>query len=590
MVARKTKKTWGELFPGQRMPSERKAFAITAKARSKAAKKKVSKGQRNPQFSSYRGAWFDGRKWHVVRMKSYAQALSAVQKAIKEGAESGQTEGVLPNGAWKVIRVINRNPRGRHLSGATAKQQRQYEAIKKSERKAGVPLKEAKRIAAATVRSRAKNKTIIKAGRIDHLDVSKIHNPGKTTRRKYRNGYIDLVIMGHATKMPDGWRLGGKTFKQGKGIVPASRKGYYLDRATGTVFSKKARNPQFVVVATPKRKSSASERSIEIHVDAKTKAEALKAGHQEIKDQGGLVSYYKFAVKVRNLDHRDAQHPIHVTDYWQGRKGYLTPWQRAHKAGQQGLFEHGIKARNGKKGSGSQRQRKHNPRYFVTGITAEGREHDLAIHVDANKTQTLAWAKRQYPGYKKYVVELSDKADFIGRSGMVKVKRPKRLSSGSQWQRKGNPSQSLKKRNPSPADNRREFAGSYSGDKKLYFPDGTPSGLSKLGVLKLLRTEAGTIKPYGNNVWLCRDQAGKLHLGTTKENAILFSGPAQSLGEVTRLEYQEAKPHLGYANPVVWFHKLGEETGERPTLHSDGKGGLRFRGGKYKIEARGIVN
>ena len=49
----------------------------------------------------------------------------------------------------------------------------------------------------------------------------------------------------------------------------------------------------------------------------------------------------------RNLDHRDAAHPIEVRRYWQGRKGYETPWQRAHKAGQKQLF-----AMNGRKRKG----------------------------------------------------------------------------------------------------------------------------------------------------------------------------------------------------------------------------------------------
>ena len=53
--------------------------------------------------------------------------------------------------------------------------------------------------------SKRRNATIIKAKRIEHLDVSKVHNPGKSTRRKYRNGYLDLVIMGHAKKTPQGW-------------------------------------------------------------------------------------------------------------------------------------------------------------------------------------------------------------------------------------------------------------------------------------------------------------------------------------------------------------------------------------------------
>lgn len=61
------------------------------------------------------------------------------------------------------------NPRKKALKGATPKQERQYEAIKKSVRKSGRSLKESKRIAAATVRKRASNKTIIKAKRVKIL-------------------------------------------------------------------------------------------------------------------------------------------------------------------------------------------------------------------------------------------------------------------------------------------------------------------------------------------------------------------------------------------------------------------------------------
>jgi hypothetical protein len=73
------------------------------------------------------------------------------------------------------------NPGKKGLRGATAKQERQYEAIKRSERRSGRSLKDSKRIAAATVRKRAGNKTIIKARTIKHLDVAKVHN---RTRKK----------------------------------------------------------------------------------------------------------------------------------------------------------------------------------------------------------------------------------------------------------------------------------------------------------------------------------------------------------------------------------------------------------------------
>ena len=354
--------------------------------------------------------------------------------------------------------------------------------------------------------SKRRNATIIKAKRIEHLDVSKVHNPGKSTRRKYRNGYLDLVIMGHAKKTPQGWSLGGKTFKQGRGIVPASRKGYYLDRATGMVFSKKA----------------------------------------------------------RNAEHRDADHPIEVTKHYRsGPPGYMTPWQRAHAQGQQGLFDHGIKP-----------AKKRNPRYFAYGIDANGREHDLAVRVAQNKTQTLAWVKKNYPGYKKYVVELSEKFDFIGPKGGVKIKRPKRVTA---------------KKNPSVKSIRKEFAGTVGKASDVFAPIGTPKNVAKLGKLLLIDTENATIKPTGI-VYLCADSKGKLHLCGAK-NVPIYSGAAQSFGQVKKLEYETAKPHLYPGQGTIQFwHKMGEESGNRPTLYADGKGGLKFRGGSYKITREGIVD
>jgi len=70
----------------------------------------------------------------------------------------------------------------------------------------------------------------------------------------------------------------------------------------------------------------------------------------------------------------------------------------------------------------------------------------------------------------------------------------------------------------------------------------------------------------------------------------LFDGPARNFGEVSKIEYESRKPHLGYKNPVIWFHHLGEEDGVKPTLRADGKGGLVFRGGHYRITSRGLEN
>jgi hypothetical protein len=121
-------------------------------------------------------------------------------------------------------------------------------------------------------------------------------------------------------------------------------------------------------------------------------------------------------------------------------------------------------------------------------------------------------------------------------------------------------------------------------------PKGTPANLAKLGKLILIKAQKATIKPSAKNpagvVWLCADAKGKLHLCTTGER--LVDGPARSFGEVTQIEYEACKPHLGHPRPTIFFHKLGEEGGRRPELVADGQGGLKFKGGDYTIAREGI--
>lgn len=147
-----------------------------------------------------------------------------------------------------------------------------------------------------------------------------------------------------------------------------------------------------------------------------------------------------------------------------------------------------------------------------------------------------------------------------------------------------------KRNNPSAESIRKEFAGSVNGARDLFFPQGTPSGkLAKLGKLVSITTEEGTIKPVSGSAWLCADTKGKLHIGSVS-GAPLFDGPARSFGHVTKIEYESSKPHLGYSGPIIWFHRAGEENGIRPTLKADGRGGLVFKGGDYRLTRRGIEN
>lgn len=246
-------------------------------------------------------------------------------------------------------------------------------------------------------------------------------------------------------------------------------------------------------------------------------AQILGAGAEALNPQKGRKAVpkrktpaKKKAVKrKRNAAHKDSDHPIEVVKHYRaGPPGYLTPWQRAHHAGQSQLFETGIKP-----------------------------------------------AKKRNAAKKK------------------------------------KPAKKAARRNPTVAEIRKDFAGSLKGGAKtLYFPVGTPTGeLAKLGKLIAVKTQAGEIEPVKGVAWLCCDHLGNLYIGSVKP-APLFEGPARSLGAVEWIDYQDVKKHLGYSNPTIWRHQMGEKGGRRPTLHVDKQGGLFFKGGSYRITTRGIEN
>lgn len=170
-------------------------------------------------------------------------------------------------------------------------------------------------------------------------------------------------------------------------------------------------------------------------------------------------------------------------------------------------------------------------------------------------------------------------------------RKRKRKSSGGWFSRNATatasqkPGASRKRRNDGAADRREEFAGKVTGQKDLWFPEGTPAGLSTLGPLVAIETEAGTVKPHLSGAYLCQDARGHLHIGSSRQ-APLWNGPAESFGKVKRVEYTCAKPHLGETKTVTWYHDFESPL---PELRADGKGGIRFVGGGYSIRREGIV-
>ena len=87
--------------------------------------------------------------------------------------------------------------------------------------------------------------------------------------------------------------------------------------------------------------------------------------------------------------------------------------------------------------------------------------------------------------------------------------------------------------------------------------------------------------------FLAADHRGKLHVVGGRYRA---NPPGQTLGEIETIEYETTKPHLGQDDETIYFHHLGEETGERPVMRIDSDGLIKIVGGAYTIEADGIHN
>jgi len=493
---KKTTRRKSSKAPSPAQLRARRAFALAAKARSKASKKKAGKKPVRRNSDRLTQAQID--------------ALPYMQR-VRVDNELG--------GAFlrKDKAYATKNANGTVTVHVTKTDGHSYTVIYDKKGKTLNP-------------ARRRNKTIItKPKKV--VVINKLKN-GKSTRRKYRNGYLDLVIMGHAKKTPQGWSLGGKTFKQGKGIVPASKRGYYLDLGTGTVFSKKARNVAQGFfdgngVFHPIRSSA--------DYDGGTAGET---GRKPIRTRS----------KKRKLSLKKASQTAQLKAETRRRKSTTSRLASRSLSKSAGIL----------KGSGSRRQR--NPaRYRVL-------DGDLIVSTGSSPSTALSSAKRKYAG--------------TGASPRFTVQR--RDANGRKWV-------TTKTSNPSVKTIRKEFAGTLGKASDVFAPIGTPRNVAKLGKLLFIDTESATIKPTGI-VYLCADSKGKLHLCGSK-NVPIYSGAAQSFGRVKKLEYETAKPHLYPGQGTIQFwHKMGEESGNQPTLYADGKGGLKFRGGSYKITREGIVD
>ncbi len=464
---------------------------------------------------------------------------------------------------YNAVTVRKKNPKGKHLPGLPAKAQREYEKILKSAKASGRYKGREKEVAARTVRKQY--------GPNPHGMSEKAW---KAEENKWRKSIAAYRAKGWTFQQIKDrlWLAYGLTLdklesEKATFVHLFGRGGFTLDLVPPL---ERRRMASKAKKQNPKRKKNKTiikaKRVVVLNPKRKTAKKAVK--------------------RKRNLDHKDSRHQVEVSRHW--RAGGLSQWQRAHKAGQHDLFAHGIKARNPKGPIPTpQNQSQYKALYEEY---SHWRHHAKSTAEKALLKKIKSAMARYEKGLKHAPVSRNSKRAKTARAGASRAgRKAAKTRSRKSVVKTRNAAPKRATRNPSPESIRKEFAGAVSGSRDLYFPKGTPQGLAKLGKLVSITTEEGTIKPVSGSAWLCADTKEKLHIGSTS-NAPLFDGPARSFGKVSKVEYESSKPHLGYKGPIIWFHHMGEESGHKPTLHADGKGGLVFRGGQYRLTKRGIEN
>lgn len=119
---------------------------------------------------------------------------------------------------------------------------------------------------------------------------------------------------------------------------------------------------------------------------------------------------------------------------------------------------------------------------------------------------------------------------------------------------------------------------------------GAPQVVTILGPLHKIYLQGKTPLDFGG-----RPDSPQLAEHPVSKNQLYVLGrnyklsPAQG-GVITRIEYVAKKDHLGDKVKTIYYHKAGEETGERPRLVINKDGHALIAGGAYWIDSAGIHN
>lgn len=498
-----------------------------------------------------------------IRARTETDALAEAKRRLGKGFDEFKVKN--PS---KGIYVVTANPGHRHLPGATTKQQRQYEHILESEMKAGRSKKTSKSIAAATVRKNpfTEKELQYKQKQWDALNEEYKREFYKSPKDQVRLRQIALEMLDiargtrlesiaegklkrHPNPAKGTRRLKGKRTKR-EGVLYAR-----AVRAHGREFRKTQSTPPPVQVSKLKRLPNRQD----IH---KIVRDHIRAGRNQ-KQLIGLMKRAGF----------DRKYLAEARKIYNQEKNFVRQMRTGKNPSRKEIFSKAkevgskvLKVVGGAIGgalSGAKKAVK-NPKGYKVG----------------DKVYILRGAPEAkiYIEQVGYIIEVS--------KGRYKVK----TDTGQGWfysddvsKKKPNPRKG-KRRNDGAEDRREGFAGRVTGHKELYFPDGTPGGLSTLGPVVTLYTDAGEFKPISGKIFLSQDGDERLYAGTPEKRSM--ANPNQDFGKVHRIEYRCKKPHLGEPHEVIWFHDFESPL---PRLKSDHEGMLHFIGGGYRIKREGIV-
>lgn len=120
-----------------------------------------------------------------------------------------------------------------------------------------------------------------------------------------------------------------------------------------------------------------------------------------------------------------------------------------------------------------------------------------------------------------------------------------------------------------------------------------PARLDQLGDLIEMKLHTGRILKFNPKTFKLCASGGKLWIAggkIAKPNPASKANGLDAIDAIDHVVYGTYKPHHGDNVYTHYIHKLGEESGVMPILAADRDGFPIIRGGRYKIEARGIVD